>query len=149
MTYSKTSIIGFLGRDPSLKTLDSGTVICDFAVAVTERVKKGNEYADETTWYDVATFGKQAESCKNYLNKGSQVFIEGKIKSEAWIGKDGTAKSKLKLIAESVKFLGAKKEQKEQTEEPSIKVDQLASVQTVTGSGFNADGGDDSEDIPF
>ena len=147
MTYQKTTIIGFLGRDPSLKTLDSGTVICEFAVAVTERVKIQGEYGDKTTWYDVITFGKQAETHKTYLKKGSQIYCEGKVDPEAWIGKDGTAKSKLKLVADVVKFIGGKSQQKE---EPSIRVDQLASSQTITGSGFSANNQfSDDDDIPF
>lgn len=152
MTYQKTIIIGNLGHAPSLKNLDNNVTLCEFSVAVTEKIKG----QDETTWYSVTVFGKQAEACKNYLNKGSQVYCEGKPKVEQYEGKDGTTKYKIKLTADVVKFIGTKSEKKEEgvvkenfTAEPSIRIDQLASSQTVTGSGFSADSDDDSEEIPF
>lgn len=149
MTYQRTIIIGNLGHAPSLKNLDNNVTLCEMNVAVTEKIKKGSEYADETTWYTVTVFGKQAEACKNYLSTGSQVYCEGKPKVEIYEAKDGTTKFKLKLTADVVKFLGGKSQQS-QKEEPSIRIDQLASVQTITGSGFSSDSRfSDDDDIPF
>lgn len=143
MTYQRTTIIGNLGHAPSLKNLDNNVTLCEFSVAVTEKIKG----QDETTWYNVTVFGKQAEACKNYLSTGSQVYCEGRPKVEIYEAKDGTTKYKIKLVADVVKFIGSKSEKKE---EPSIRVDQLASSQTVTGSGFEAKAEiSDDDEIPF
>jgi single-strand DNA-binding protein len=85
MSYHRTIIEGFLGRDPEMRFTGTGDPICKFSVAVTEKGKNGTE---ETTWYPVVIFGKQAESAGEHLRKGSGVLIEGRIKTNEY-DKDG------------------------------------------------------------
>jgi single-strand DNA-binding protein len=109
--YSKIIIIGNLGRDPELKFTADGKAVANFSVATSR--KYGEK--DETTWFRVSVWGKQAESCNTYLSKGSKVLVEGRLKAEpnVYQRKDGTWASSYELTAESVRFLTAKGEQVE------------------------------------
>lgn len=113
--YQKLIIIGNLGRDPEMRFTPNGDPVTSFSVATSR--KYGEK--DETTWFRVTVWGKQAESCNTYLSKGSKVLVEGRLKSNAdgnprvYERKDGTWASSYELTAESVRFLTAKGEQVE------------------------------------
>ena len=109
--YSKIIIIGNLGRDPEMRFSPSGDPVTTFSVATSR--KYGEK--DETTWFRVSVWGKQAESCNTYLSKGSKVLVEGRLKAEpnVYQRKDGTWASSYELTAESVRFLTPKGEQVE------------------------------------
>lgn len=105
--YSKTIIIGHLGRDPEVKEVITGGLrknVCNFSVAVSER-------KDETTWYNVQTWEKLADISAQYLKKGSQVLIEGKMKSRDY-EKDGVKRTIWDLIASNMTMLGSKGDDK-------------------------------------
>ena len=110
--YQKLIIIGNLGRDPELKFTADGKAVANFSVATSR--KYGEK--DETTWFRVSVWGKQAESCNTYLSKGSKVLVEGRLKSNSdgnpnvYQRKDGTWASSYEVVAESVKFLSGKDE---------------------------------------
>jgi len=109
--YQKLIIIGNLGRDPELNFTADGKAVTTFSVATSR--KYGEK--DETTWFRVSVWGKQAESCNTYLSKGSKVLVEGRLKAEpnVYQRKDGTWASSYELTAESVRFLTPKGEQVE------------------------------------
>lgn len=113
--YQKLIIIGNLGSNPEQRFTPSGDPVTQFSVATSR--KYGEK--DETTWFRVTVWGKQAESCSKYLSKGSKVLVEGRLKSNAdgnprvYERKDGTWASSYELTAESVRFLTAKGEQVE------------------------------------
>jgi single-strand DNA-binding protein len=113
--YQKLIIIGNLGSNPEQRFTPSGDPVTSFSVATSR--KYGEK--DETTWFRVTVWGKQAESCSKYLSKGSKVLVEGRLKSNAdgnprvYERKDGTWASSYELTAESVRFLTAKGEQVE------------------------------------
>ena len=112
MGYQKTTIIGHLGRDPEMKTAATGTAYCKFSVAVSEKYN-GNE---STEWFNCTAFGKTAEACAQYLQKGSQVYIEGKVSARAWQPKDGgDPRAALELIIHTVQFLSSKPKQDTQS----------------------------------
>lgn len=98
-------VIGRLTRDPELKTLPSGTAALDMSVAVNETQKKGEDWTDYANFFNVTAWGKTAENCAKYLKKGSQVAIEGHLHQDRW-EKDGVKHNTVKIIAESVQFLG-------------------------------------------
>jgi len=110
--YQNITIIGNLGRDPELKFTADGKAVANFSVATSR--KYGEK--DETTWFRVSVWGKQAESCNTYLSKGSKVLVEGRLKSNSdgnpnvYQRKDGTWASSYEVVAESVKFLSGKDE---------------------------------------
>ena len=100
MSYSHTTIIGNLGRDPELKTAASGTSIAKFSVAVTLR--------DETHWYRCVAFGKTADFVGQYLTKGRCVAVGGTMKSDNWEDKEGNKRISWELAANTVQAVGAR-----------------------------------------
>ena len=103
---NKVIIIGNLGRDPEVRYSQAGMAICKLSVAVTERVKDGDAWKDATEWFRVTLFGKTAENAGQYLNKGRQVYVEGRLKTEKYTDKDGVEKTSTEVVANVCNFLG-------------------------------------------
>lgn len=103
-------IVGNLGRDPEVRFTQGGAAVCTLSVAVGERVKKGEAWEDHTEWFRVVVFGKTAESAGNYLQKGRQVYVEGKLRQKEYEDKDGTKKRSTEVIADVLQWLGGKGE---------------------------------------
>lgn len=104
MYLNKTLLCGNLTRDPEVKALPNGNKICEFSIA-TNRVYKDaqGEKQEEVQFHNIVIFGKQAETSGQYLKKGQQVLIEGRISTRSW-EKDGEKKYRTEIIAESVQF---------------------------------------------
>lgn len=97
---------GNLTRDPEFITTPSGVSILKFSIAVNDRVKKNNEWVDEASYFDVVTFGKNAENGSKFLIKGKSVGIVGKLKQESWVDQQtGQKRSKVKIIANQIRYL--------------------------------------------
>tara|TARA_Y100001934_G_scaffold244227_1_gene301533 strand:+ start:1112 stop:1576 length:465 start_codon:yes stop_codon:yes gene_type:complete len=98
--------MGNLTRDPELRTFASGTAVCNFGMAINRNFtdREGNR-REETTFVDLESFGKQAETISRYMKKGSGIFIEGRLKLDQW-EKDGEKRSKLKITLENFQFVG-------------------------------------------
>ena len=113
--YNKLIVIGNLGSNPEQRFTPSGDPVTTFSVATSR--KYGEK--DETTWFRVSVWGKQAESCNTYLSKGSKVLVEGRLRPDSngsprtFQRKDGTWSASYEITAESVRFLTAKGEQVE------------------------------------
>lgn len=106
---NKASIIGNLGNDPDMRYTKGDTAVCNISVATTERWKnKDGERVEETEWHRVVAFGKLAEIMGQYLRKGSQVYIEGKIKTEKYTDKEGVERYSTKIYANEMKMLGGR-----------------------------------------
>ena len=110
--YQKLIIVGNLGRDPEMKYLPDGNAVTDFTVATSRKVKGEKE----TTWFHVSVWGKQAESCNQYLGKGSKVLVEGRLSADEngnpkiFKRSDGSSGSSFEVRADSVQFLSSKGE---------------------------------------
>ena len=108
--YSKVILIGRLTKDPELRYTPKGTPVASFSLAINYRYKQNDEKKDETTFIDIVVFGKPAEFCGQYLNKGSAVIVDGRLQQRRWES-DGQQKSKIEVVAQSVNFLpGSKKD---------------------------------------
>jgi single-strand DNA-binding protein len=108
--YSKVILIGRLTKDPELRYTPKGTPVASFSLAINYRYKQNDERKDETTFIDIVVFGKPAEFCGQYLNKGSAVIVDGRLQQRRWES-DGQQKSKIEVVAQSVNFLpGSKKD---------------------------------------
>jgi single-strand DNA-binding protein len=94
--------IGRLGREPEMKYLQSGDAVCNFTIAVGWK-SKDKEGAE---WVNVTAFGKLGEVCGQYLHKGSQVFVQGRFKTDKYTDKNGVEKYSTKIQAEKIQFLG-------------------------------------------
>lgn len=109
MSMNKIIIIGNLGRDPELRYTPSGTAVCDFSLATTSKGKDGaGESVDTTTWFRATFFGKQAEVAAQYLTKGRQVYIEGRLSQKEWVDRDGNKRTSLEVVGTDMHFIGAK-----------------------------------------
>ena len=107
-SYNRVILIGNVTRDPELRYIPSGTAVTDVGLAVNDRRKGANgEWIEETTFVDVTLWGRTAEVATEYLNKGSSVMIEGRLKLDTW-EKDGKKNSKLRVIGERMVMLGSK-----------------------------------------
>lgn len=104
---NQVNLIGNLTRDVEVKYLQSGAAVCEVGLAVTERVKRGDEWVDETMFADVTLFGRLAEVAGEYLSKGSSVYFGGRLKLDQW-EKEGKRFSKLKVTADRMQMLGGR-----------------------------------------
>lgn len=109
MSFNKIIIVGNLGRDPELRYTPQGSAVCSFSVATTEKRRdKNGEMTDITTWFKVTLWEKRAETASKYLTKGSQIYIEGKLRTEEWTDKDGKTRTSLEVLATDMNFIGTK-----------------------------------------
>jgi len=120
MSVNKVILIGRLGQDPELKYAPNGVAVASLNLATSEVKMKDGKREEKTEWHRVIVFGKQAESCKKYVGKGRQVYIEGKLQTRSW-EKDKQKHSIVEIVANVVQFLGdAKKEEKDETLQTSF-----------------------------
>ena len=114
-TVNKAIILGRLGKDPEIKQTQSGMQVASLAVATTELGRKdpntGQRGQDETEWHRVTLFGKMAENAGQYLRKGSQIYIEGKLKTEKWQDQNGQDRYTTGIIASEMRFIGGGQQQ--------------------------------------
>lgn len=103
---NKVILIGNLGKDPEVSYTPGGLAICKFSLATSENSVKDGQKVEKTEWHKIVTFDKLAEICGQYLVKGKQVYIEGKIQTRSWDDKDGTKKYMTEIIANTMKMLG-------------------------------------------
>lgn len=107
-SFNKVILMGNLTRDPEVRYTQGGTAVSEIGLAVNDRRKDAKgEWIEETTFVDVTLWGRTAEIAGEYLGKGSSVLIEGRLKLDSW-EKDGQKRSKLRVVAETMKMLGGK-----------------------------------------
>ena len=106
--FNKVILMGNLTRDPEIRYTPQGTSVCNFGIAVNRKYRQGDETKEEVTFINVAVFGKQADTCGQYLNKGSAVLIEGRLKENRWETEEGQKRSRHEVVAQSVRFLSRK-----------------------------------------
>ncbi|MCI4397682.1 MAG: single-stranded DNA-binding protein [Acidobacteria bacterium] len=106
-SVNKVILVGNLGRDPELKYTPNGTAMANFTVATNEKWKdKEGKEQEATEWHRVVAFGKLAEICGEYLHKGRQVYIEGKIRSRTYKDREGNEKTLFEIRADQMVMLG-------------------------------------------
>ena len=107
MSINKVILIGNLGADPEVRYASSGVAVCNFTMATTRTYKdKQGERKDETEWHRVVAFGRTAEVCGEYLKKGRQVYIEGRLQTREWQDKDGNRRWTTEIVTETMQMLG-------------------------------------------
>ena len=107
---NKVIFVGNLGGDPETRYMPSGSAVTNFTVATNEswKDKQTGEQKDRTEWHQVAMFGRLAEIAAEYLRKGSQVYIEGKLRTRKWQGQDGQDRYTTEIIADEMQMLGGR-----------------------------------------
>lgn len=108
-SFNKITVVGYLGKDPEIRYLPDGTGVCNFSIASTEKRKDATgEPRELTTWFRVSVFGRQGEACNEYLSKGSQVYVEGRLSQQEFTDRDGNQRTSLEIRASDVQFLNTK-----------------------------------------
>jgi len=105
-SLNKVILLGNLTRQPELRYTSGGMALCEFGLAMNRRFTANNQDREEVCFVDIVVWGKQAESCGKYLEKGSQIMLEGRLQLDQWQDKDtGAKRSKLRVVAEMVQFM--------------------------------------------
>jgi len=152
-SVNKVILIGNLGRDPEVRYMPSGDAVANITIATTETWKdKAGEKQEQTEWHRVAMFGKTAEIAGEYLKKGSQVYIEGKLQTRKWTDKEGQERYTTEIRADRMQMLGSRSGGSERMAPPDDDAaprSSAAPAKKAAGAG-KAGGFDDIEDdIPF
>lgn len=109
MSFNKIILVGNLGRDPELRYTAQGTPVCSFSMATNERRKDRNgEMQDQTTWFKITLWNRLAENASQYLQKGKQVYIEGRLRVEEYTDRDGKPRTSLEVSATEMHFIGSR-----------------------------------------
>ncbi len=109
---NKVILVGNLGKDPEVRYLEGGTAVANFSLATTETYKdKGGNRVEQTEWHNVVLWRGLAEVAEKYLKKGSQVYVEGKLRTRAWDDKDGVKRYSTEIIADNMTMLGGKRDE--------------------------------------
>jgi len=107
---NKVILIGNLTRDPELRTLQSGTAVCEFGLAINRKWRgKDGQQSEDTCFVDLQAWAKAAEVITEYVHKGDPLYVEGRLKLDSWEGRDGTKRSKLRVVVEQFQFLGGRR----------------------------------------
>lgn len=124
---NKVILIGRLGRDPETRFMPNGEAVCNFSVATSEKyTDKNGQRQEATEWHEVTMFRKLAEIAGQYLTKGSQVYIEGKIKSRKYTDKNGVERTAYDIIANEMKMLGGNAQTPAQKPQPAQAQDDIS-----------------------
>lgn len=112
-SFNRVTLLGNLTRDPEVKYLASGTQVAEFGLAVNERRKVGEKWVEDPCFVDCSAFGKTAEIAGEFLHRGSQTLIEGRLKLDQWQSQDWQKRSKLRVVVDKLVLLGGKQEHSE------------------------------------
>lgn len=108
MSLNKVLLLGNLGSDPEVRFLPSGNKTAQFSVATNRKYKLEGQVKEETEWFHIVAFGRLAEICGEYLKKGRQVFIEGRVRTRNWTDNEGQKHYRTEVVAEAMRLIGAK-----------------------------------------
>ena len=156
MSVNKVILLGRLGQDPELKYTPSGASVCNFSMATTESWtdKSSGQKQERTEWHRIVVWGKLAELCNQYLSKGRQAFVEGRVQTRAWDDKDGNKRYTTEIMANTVQFIGgqagASNGQYDQSNNDRFASDNKPSNDTASQNyNVSTDANFASDDIPF
>ena len=107
---NKVLVLGNVGNEPEVRQTQSGRVVANFSVATTDAWGEGDDRQERTEWHQVVVWGKLAETCGQYLTKGRQVLVEGRLQTRSYEDRDGNKRSVTEIIAQQVEFLGGRPE---------------------------------------
>ena len=103
---NKMLVIGNVGRDPEMRYTPNGSAVTSFSLAVNRYyTPPGGERQEETEWFNVVAWNRLAETCNNYVTRGMKIYVEGRLRSNSWVGQDGQTRFRNEIIANTVQFL--------------------------------------------
>jgi len=143
-SLNRVFLIGNLTRDPELRYIPSGQAVTSFSLAVNRNyVSQQGEKKQETSFIRIVVWGRRGEVCNEYLKKGSPVCVEGRLQSRSWEGQDGSKRSTIEVIADSVQFLPRGTGNRSKGEEDNVN-DAQGSESVEANQGLAPD-----EEVPF
>lgn len=148
MGVNKVILVGNLGKDPEVRVTQSSLPVASFSLATSERRKdQSGNWTNHTEWHRITAFGKLADFCSNYLKKGKQVYLEGKIRTSKWQDKEGKDRYTTDIIADSIQFVGAR----EGANDSGYTAGDMPAAQSVAAmdDAPAQDVAFDDDDIPF
>ena len=145
MTLNKAMIIGNVGKDPEVKHLDKGLAVVTLPIATTERFKdKNGELREQTEWHNVVFWRNLAEFVERNVRKGSQVFVEGKLRTRSWEDQNGQKKYATEIVAEVIRLLGKRADNDNNNNSYSQQENKPTTSTSINDSIENID-----DDLPF
>jgi len=147
MSVNKVILLGRLGQDPELKYTPGGSAVCNFSLATTESwTDKSGQKQEKTEWHRVVVWGKLAELCNQYLAKGRQAFLEGRLQTRSWDDKEGNKRYTTEILASTVQFIGGASANTTSTGAVDTSYSQSAPAQEYQ---ISSDASFAADDIPF
>lgn len=143
MSLNKVMLIGNVGKDPDIRNLESGAVVANFTLATTERYKdKNGNWQDQTEWHNIVCWRALAERVEKYVKRGTQLFVEGKIRTREWVDQSEQKRYTVEILADSIQLLGKR------SDSPVV---QQTRPQETQKSAYQAEESQDEEpdDLPF
>jgi len=151
-SFNKVILMGNMTRDPQLSYLPSNTAVVEFGIAVNRTFRKQDgSQGEEVCYVDCQMFGKRAEVVNKYFQKGTPIFLEGRLKFDSWQAQDGSKRSKLRVFVENFEFVGSRQgggqtgggygQQQQQQRQPQ--------QQQAPQQDFDSPAFDPTDDIPF
>lgn len=131
--FNKIILMGNLTRDPEIRYAPNGTPVANFGLAVNRRYRQGEEVREDVCFVDIVVFGRQAETCGQYLSKGNGALVEGRLQMRKFETKDGQKVTKHEVVAENVRFLSKRPEQtgERDTREPLDEIGHVEADEAV------------------
>ena len=154
---NKVLLLGHAGKDPEVRATQGGTLVASLSLATADRQKQGDEWVDKTEWHNVVAFQRTAEIVRDYIKKGSQIMIEGKLQTRSWDDKEsGQKKHRTEIIINDLTLLGGGQDRENGSgaTQSATRTNTKGNSRT-NGSGYDrqqpdyADQGITDEDIPF
>lgn len=138
MSFNKVLLIGNVGRDPEVRHLEGGSAVANFTLATSERFKdKNGATQDITEWHNIVCWRNLAELSEKYIRKGSQIFVEGKIRTRNWTDQTGNKRYTTEILADNIRLLDKKGSQT------------AASPVETQSAGFALESEPTDNDLPF
>lgn len=158
---NKITLVGRLGADPEVRTLESGAMVAKFGLATSENYRdKSGEWQEQTEWHDVVVWRSLAERAQEYLKKGSLVYLEGKLTHRKWQDKDGNPRKTTEVVASYFRMLSSRNDSRGGNSNSYMPSEEPARTQAAppprsespaapVSTPSPSSGSDDDEDLPF
>jgi single-strand DNA-binding protein len=154
MSVNKVILLGRLGQDPELKYTPSGSAVANFSIATSDNwVDKSGQKQEKTEWHRIVVWGKLAELCNQYLSKGRQVFVEGKLQTRSWDDNNGNKRYTTEINANTVQFIGGREQGADNSaqynQEPQAQTSAPSKADNSFANNISTDASFAADDIPF
>ena len=145
---NKVILVGNLGKDPEVRHLENGTAVANFPIATSEsyKDKQGNR-VDQTEWHNVVVWRKLAEIAESYLKKGSQIYLEGKLRTRSWEDPQGNKRYTTEVVADTFTVLGRKEDNQNAGNSGTTAYNQPANIPSTSNAANNSV--QEEDDLPF